>query len=339
MVRILRAIVRRLRAYQEPKALVLMYHRVAEPASDVWELAVSPANFEQQLRVLQRSGLVVPAEELVSRLASKTLRRRSIVITFDDGYCDNYLAAKGLLEQYKLPATFFIATGNLGRASEFWWDELENIFLLTEQLPATFDLTIAGQRVVADLQAERTLTDKLRHQHRLWSVMSESPPTARASLFFQVWRLLKLLPHAEQQLAIQQIGAWVGRPVPGRPAYQSMSASQVRELGNGALFTIGAHTITHLALGSHPATVQKHELETSRQVLSQLAERVSLVSYPYGEHTDETVAITVEMGFDAAFTTDAQPIRASSARFRLGRFQVNNWTGEELQRHLKQWFG
>jgi peptidoglycan/xylan/chitin deacetylase (PgdA/CDA1 family) len=156
VVRILRAVVRRLRAYQEPKALVLMYHRVAEPATDVWDLAVSPTNFEQQLRVLQRSGLVVPAEELVSRLASKTLRRRSIVITFDDGYCDNYLAAKSLLEQYKLPATFFIATGNLGQASEFWWDELEDIFLLTEHLPAAFDLAIVGQQVVAGTHRRAT---------------------------------------------------------------------------------------------------------------------------------------------------------------------------------------
>jgi peptidoglycan/xylan/chitin deacetylase (PgdA/CDA1 family) len=339
VVRIFRAVVRRLRAYQEPKALVLMYHRVAEPATDVWDLAVSPTNFEQQLRVLQRSSFVVPAEELVSRLTSKTLRRRSIVITFDDGYCDNYLAAKSLLEQYKLPATFFIATGNLGQASEFWWDELEDIFLLTEHLPAAFDLAIVGQQVVADLRAEQALTDELRHQHRQWQVMNEPPPTARATLFFQVWQLLKLLPHAEQQLVIQQLRAWVGQPALGRPAYQSMSASQVRALGSELLFTIGAHTITHMALGSHPAAVQKHELATSRQVLSQLAERVSLVSYPYGEHTDETVAIAAELGFEAAFTTDAQPIRADSARLRLGRFQVNNWTGEEFKRHLNQWFG
>jgi peptidoglycan/xylan/chitin deacetylase (PgdA/CDA1 family) len=339
VVRILKAVVRRWRAYKEPRALVLMYHRVAEPESDVWELAVSPANFEQQLQILQRSGQVTSASELVSRLASKMLRRRSVVITFDDGYCDNYLAAKALLEKYRLPATFFITTGTLGQASEFWWDELENIFLLSEHLPSAIKLTIAGQLVVADLRAEQDLTDPLRQLHHRWKVLEEIPPSARAALFFQVWLLLKTLPHEQQQLAIQQVKAWAGPLGPARPAYQSMSASQVRDLGSEPLFTIGAHTITHPALGSHLAATQKHELATSQQVLKQLAKNVILVSYPYGEHTDETVTIVAELGFEAAFTTDAQPIRANSARFRLGRFQVNNWTGEEFQRHLNQWFG
>jgi peptidoglycan/xylan/chitin deacetylase (PgdA/CDA1 family) len=51
----------------------------------------------------------------------------SIAITFDDGYMDNYAVAKPMLEQYKLPATFFITTGQIEYRAPFWWDELAHL--------------------------------------------------------------------------------------------------------------------------------------------------------------------------------------------------------------------
>ena len=48
-----------------------------------------------------------------------------MVITFDDGYRDNLLVAKPLLEQHGLPATVFVTTGYVGPGRDFWWDELE----------------------------------------------------------------------------------------------------------------------------------------------------------------------------------------------------------------------
>lgn len=334
----LRAALRRLRAYAAPRAVVLMYHRIAEPESDVWDLAVSPANFEQHLQLLRQTGHVISAEELVSRLRRQTLKRRSIVITFDDGYGDNYRVAKPLLARYGLPATFFIPTGNMGQPSEFWWDELEAIFLLTEHLPPTLRLLIGEDWVVADLQAEQQLTNQLRQQHRQWRVAAAAPPTQRAAVFYEVWRRLKVLPQAGQQQAMQQLNAWAGQPAQARPAYQRMSADQVRELGHEPLFTIGAHTVSHPSLSSQPLAVQKNELATSQQSLSQLVEPVQLLAYPYGDYTGETSALAAELGFNAAFTTHARALTPTSALHQLGRFQVNNWAGDEFNQQLKEWF-
>lgn len=88
--------------------VVLMYHRIANPVNDYWQLCVSPENFEQQLQVILKY-------------------RERVSITFDDGYIDNYTTAKPLLEKYKLPATFFIATGGIDSGKEFWWDELQQL--------------------------------------------------------------------------------------------------------------------------------------------------------------------------------------------------------------------
>ena len=43
------------------------------------------------------------------------------------------------------------------------------------------------------------------------------------------------------------------------------------------------------------------------------------------------------MNFEAAFTTHAKTVKTGADRYRLGRFQVNNWTGDELKKHLYDW--
>src|SRR5690606_1573250 len=115
--------------------LVLMYHRIASPSIDPWQLSVSAENFEQHLQVLQKSNRVVSLSQLVHHRHNNLCRKNKIAITFDDGYLDNFTVAKPLLEKYGLPATFFITSCNLDGQKEFWWDELGRIILQTPELP------------------------------------------------------------------------------------------------------------------------------------------------------------------------------------------------------------
>ncbi|RZL13404.1 MAG: polysaccharide deacetylase family protein, partial [Hymenobacter sp.] len=278
------------RHYAQPKAAVLMYHRVAEPATDIWDLAVSPAHFEQHLRVLQRLGTVISTTELSERLHQGKLKRRSIAITFDDGYLDNYVHARPLLAQYQLPATFFIVSGNVGVAQEFWWDELAGILLESEHLPATLSLHLpGGSHLEANLQPEHYLTPELRQQHQQWQASEQAPPTRRAALFYKLWQQLRPLPAPPQQVCLQQLRDWAGRPPGARPAYQSISLRQLHELHDDPLFTIGAHTATHPALASHPIDFQQQEVDLGRQALHHaLGQRPESLAYPYGSYTSET---------------------------------------------------
>jgi len=326
------------RSYVQPKALVLMYHRVAELESDIWNLAVTPTHFEQHLQILTQAGNILSVPELVDRFKRNALQRRSLAITFDDGYLDNFTNAKPLLEQYQLPATFFIASGNIGKAQEFWWDELEAIFLLSEHLPRVCSLFIKGNAIAADLQEEQWLTASLQHRHRQWSAVNEAPPSLRAALFYRVWALLKTMPHADQQQAILRLRDWAGLPRVVRPGYLSMSAAELQKVSHNPLFTIGAHTVTHPALTSLAPALQAQELSFSQGALSQITtEGVELLAYPYGECSDETTAIAADLAFEAAFTTQAHAITRHTARHRMGRFQVNNWTGEVFAHHLRNW--
>lgn len=110
---------------------ILMYHYVGGlPAdADIYrvDLTVSPEQFEAQLAYLQRAGYTgIALEELVRHLATGSpLPPQPIVLTFDDGYVDNYLYAFPLLRQYGFRGTFFVVTGFLdeGRGGYLTWEQ------------------------------------------------------------------------------------------------------------------------------------------------------------------------------------------------------------------------
>lgn len=124
MMGLSKRVFRKIRTLVESKAVVLMYHRIDNLTFDPWQLAVSPDNFEQQLKVLRTTFDVVPLDKLSSRIQRRPIASKSVCITFDDGYVDNYKFAKPLLEKYNCPATFFIAHNYIGKEQQYWWDEL-----------------------------------------------------------------------------------------------------------------------------------------------------------------------------------------------------------------------
>jgi peptidoglycan/xylan/chitin deacetylase (PgdA/CDA1 family) len=99
--------------------VVLMYHRVASPERDIHDLSVQPARFAAQMRHLHEHEEVVPLVE-----ARRPSRRRRVVVTFDDGYADNAYAAREILEELALPATYFVTARYVDGELTPWWDEL-----------------------------------------------------------------------------------------------------------------------------------------------------------------------------------------------------------------------
>lgn len=334
----IRRLLHTIRKPDEPKALVLMYHRVADLETDVWRLAVRPQHFEEQLLVLRSNWHVVPLPELVDNLNQGRLRRNSIALTFDDGYLDNYAVARPLLDKYNVPATFFICSGNIGSHAEFWWDELEHLILSTEELPHTLDIRINQELISFDLGTETHLTGDLSKEHQQWKAFVQEPPTLRCALYLKLWEQLKPLPGHLQQEYLQQIKVWAGATGYARAAYQSMNLEQLQDLARNSLFHIGAHTVSHPDLASLSPSAQQQELVKSKSFLEEAISReVTLLAYPYGSCNPETVRLAAEGGFHAAVTTQDCPIVPTSAKYKLGRFLVDDWGGKQLDTYLKSW--
>ncbi len=114
---------------------ILMYHHVAVPGPDAdavrRDLSVSPANFEAQLHYLMQNDYQpVTLADLVMHLQiGKPLPPKPVVLTFDDGFKDQYTNAYPLLERHGFVATFFIITCFLdeGRDEYMSWSEIETL--------------------------------------------------------------------------------------------------------------------------------------------------------------------------------------------------------------------
>jgi peptidoglycan/xylan/chitin deacetylase (PgdA/CDA1 family) len=102
---------------------VLLYHEVGEPppGKDPFGLAVTPADFHQQMELLARAGYtVVDLDEVVAAVETgRTLPARSVAITFDDGLESTYQAAFPVLRAFGFPATVFLVADRVGGLSDW----------------------------------------------------------------------------------------------------------------------------------------------------------------------------------------------------------------------------
>ena len=103
---------------------VIMYHSVDDRAQ-VSKLSVSPESFERQIRFLKKHDYnVVKLEELPGLMQSGKIPHKTIAITFDDGYENNYRYAFRVLKELDIPATIFIIPALVGTDDYLRWDQV-----------------------------------------------------------------------------------------------------------------------------------------------------------------------------------------------------------------------
>lgn len=327
-------IANKIKRFFEQKAIVLMYHRVATPEIDPWQLSVSPTNFGEQLQVLKQYN-IIPVDKLTSDLSKKNIKSGSVCITFDDGYADNYSSAKPLLEKYDVPATIYIASGYIGKQQGFWWDELESILLHTTQLPRQLSICINGGERTFEVPGR--INDEDIEKQKRWKYPDE-PPTPYAQLYFSLWEDLRPLPLQEIEQVLEQVETWAGYNADGASERIAMNEDQLQSVADSSLIALHAHTVTHPVLANYATAVQHDEIKASRDYLQhRFGKAVSTVSYPYGIYNDDTLAVVERQHFAAAFTTKEQLVTNRSLPFELGRFQVNDWNGDRFEEQLYKW--
>lgn len=309
---------------------------MAETEVDPWELTVSPKNFEEQLQVLQKFELL-PLKKFALQQRAKAISPNSVCLTFDDGYGDNYLAAKPLLERYACPATFFIATGYTNMRENFWWDELDAIFLLMPRLPEHLTVAVRGKQVEFDLAEARELTPAQLQQHRNW-MYPKRPPTKRCEIYLAFWELIKPLSSEEKVAVIQLLKAWAGYQPTHEPENLPMGGTQLQSLATHPLIKLGLHTVTHCDLSMATAQQQYMEISACKQTLAaNYGVQATTLAYPYGHYNAETLSLAGELKLDAAVTMKGKAITQRTDPYQMGRFHVKNWNGEKFERVLAEW--
>jgi peptidoglycan/xylan/chitin deacetylase (PgdA/CDA1 family) len=341
-----------------PQVLVLMYHRVIELPSDPYELTVTPQHFEEQMQVLRRFYRPIPLQQLAGALRDEarpqrlagleelgdawrgeSLPRKGVVLTFDDGYFDNLLNAKPILERYDIPATVFVATGYVGKGWEFWWDELQHQLLEPGTLPETVHLDMAGEPLEWSLGEAASYSEADYEAQRFWNGSMPDLPGPRQQFLMELLHRLRPRPEADQRHVLNQLMEFTGKTTQ-REEYRQVTVEELHQLAEGGLVEIGAHTMTHPMLSAHSPEVQREEIMQSRAGLEELLGRpVTNFAYPFDEHYNEdTVAICRESGFTSTVTIKPGLVQRTTDRYRLPRQAVRDWDGETFARKLEEFF-
>ncbi|MHB8858464.1 MAG: polysaccharide deacetylase family protein [Thermoleophilia bacterium] len=115
---------------REIKVPILMYHHVGEPPAGADKirrgLTVSAADFDAQMSYLKKAGYQpISQTDLFNALfAARPLPANPVMLTFDDGYTDNYEVGLPILQKYSFPATFYIISDRVGEAEYMTWDQV-----------------------------------------------------------------------------------------------------------------------------------------------------------------------------------------------------------------------
>lgn len=302
-------------AVMKAPALILMYHRVSENPRDPFWLNVQPGHLREQLAVLRDKAHVVPLDEIAIG------GERRVAITLDDGYADNEEIAAPMLSDAGLSATFFVSSWVAERGPDFrfWWDRLEHLLLDDAARCSHAEL-----RLTADLVADVRST------------------AGRERALAAAGRRFRKLRPAQLERAVDALATQLSVAPGVCDCHRVMTTGQIRHLASDDRFAIGGHTRSHALLAALDATSQRTEVERGRTALEEVIGRpVESFAYPFGDHDafDRRSVVAVrQSGFHRACTTIPRAVTLFSTRYRLPRFAVRDWTGDEFSRQLERWF-
>jgi peptidoglycan/xylan/chitin deacetylase (PgdA/CDA1 family) len=260
--------------------LVLNYHRIGDPAASPFERSLFSAavdDLDRQIAFMKRSAEIISPAEIAS--VRRRASGRSILITFDDGYRDNYDLAFPILKRHGVPATFFISTGFIDRGEIAWWDEIA---------------WMIRHAAVAEIPENAWLGHlPLRDDEERESAIRTALTRYKALPGDQTRAFLTFLT-----------GATGSGRYPGDARDLWMTWEMIRELRDAGM-TIGAHTDSHPLLSRLSPKEQAREILTSRDRLAaELGAPPSVFAYPVGNvgvYDLATRRVLQQAGFSYAF--------------------------------------
>lgn len=261
------------------RLVILCYHQAAGGT-----LRQHLLHLRRHYRVLHLEAALEELYTSHKRESPRRDRRTPLVLTFDDGYRDNYTHALALARELRVPITLFLIPGYIENGSRFWWQE--------------------GDHLVRRAQVGEAAIDG--RTYRLGR--SDERKALAQAIETRVRHAASVAEREEFLVAVRKALAEPSCVIAEEQATLRLTWTHVKELEESGWVSFGAHTMHHpiLAELTDPAEVQ-YEISECRVVLErQLGHPVRTFAYPIGlpepigEHGLPAVR---EAGYDWAVTT------------------------------------
>jgi peptidoglycan/xylan/chitin deacetylase (PgdA/CDA1 family) len=272
--------------------IILNYHSASE------------GDLRRHLLYLRRHYRILPLEEALEELYAPRRQGKPsqkqltpLVLTFDDGYRDNYTHAFALACELQIPMTIFLIPGYIGSGRRFWWMEGDHLV----QHAQVSDVAIEGRHY--DLRCQEERKDLAQ---AIYTRAIDATSVAEREAFLAMAREALDVPSA---ITVDEecVLTW----------------AQICQMEESGWVSFGAHTMHHPVLGylADPAEVQREVVECRTVIEQHLGHHIRTFAYPVGETKHigkEAPHVVQKAGYDWALTTiygvntpqtDAQQIR------------------------------
>jgi len=263
------------------KVRVLFYHRVNRYGD---HFGMDPETFEYQIRYLTKHYNIISMSDYLCLVKETERKKNAVLLTFDDGYKDNYTFAYPILKKYSIPATIFLTTDFIDGKIWLWHD----IF-----------------RYMVENTPLKKVEVNLKDRNYEWRFENN---TERLKVRKNIYDLYKDTPRSERMLKLRDLATLLKVSIPVLPTekYAPLSWNDIKEMSKNNI-EFGSHTRTHEILSKLSNEDAYQELEESKQrIENELQLRADVFAYPNGQHEDFTEATQMlleKTSYKMAFTT------------------------------------
>ena len=309
---------------------ILCYHRVEDYITDPVKITVSKNNFLKQIDFLNEFANIINPDQLFDCLKSRRkLPRRSVLLTFDDGYA-SYRGTMELLKKELIPSIFFISL----RKEKYWWDILSELLLENQHLRSTerdiinYLLSDLGYQFQVEEYIESNLMDRLAK----WDITADKFPFNRNRAFYLLAKKMEEIDSYRENKLLETIT---------RLSNRRRDFSYLKERHLTGYHKIGFHTINHFNLSKLSYDDQRKEIELGKKYLdAMVGDEVEIFAYPFGGkiHYNKITLDIVKKNFSFAFSNFEGLVYRDSNIYELPRFLVRDWGIDRFIRKIKGFF-
>lgn len=282
---------------------IINFHGVRQSNSGYFNNRhISIEEFEKIINYLTKKyNIISLSEAFEAHRQNIQFKRKTIAITFDDGYMNNFETALPVLKKYKVPATFYLITKGFNTPSFKVWPDLIDIL-------------------------------KLHCQNKVEvnSYVFHPPHFYNENLNLDLLNYLKTLGENTEKVAIElikihQLEKLINEQKP--EMIQLVTKEVLDRYKNEPLIEYGSHTNTHFNLEYLNKKVAENELLTSKSIIeSIIGKSITSLAYPDGSYTHETIELAKKAGYVNQVAVDYRYNENNKNQNVLSRFTISNST-------------
>ncbi|EFL90509.1 polysaccharide deacetylase family protein [Ahrensia sp. R2A130] len=269
--------------FENELGIIVTLHHVAPPETKAFDpnalLTVTPDFLDAAIGLLKARGFdIVDLDEASRRIVEPKRGRRFAVLTFDDGYRDNLVHAKPVLNGHEVPYTIFIAPNLVDGSACIWWEAIDQVVASRDNLMVQMD----GRNELLDCSTTEA-------KYRSYDILLD-------------W-LTKRVDEADVQARICELCTLNKMDAAQLTRDQIMSWDELHEIEADPKCTLGAHTMNHAAVARLKPESALAEMVQSATVLeAHFGKRPRHFAYPYG-YREAAAGRDFELAREAGFTT------------------------------------